>query len=132
MVQHVTRWQHSPWGCCQVIIWKAWLWAIVGNLFEESHAPCRIKTSFVDLERVGTMCPLQQTKFFVPSQWQPKAVTTFLTLFFLYFIYCWPWSCPKYSWNTAHWTLTNNKSIINCYPEVGFFSNVHLPRRRMH
>ena len=36
-------------GGHQVIIQKAWPSTIVGSVFEECHAPCTIKTSFVDL-----------------------------------------------------------------------------------
>jgi hypothetical protein len=33
--------------------WKAkvWSWTIVGNVFEECHAPCMLKTSFEDFEK---------------------------------------------------------------------------------
>jgi hypothetical protein len=32
-------------GGCQVIIWKAWLWTIIGNVFGERHASRTLKTS---------------------------------------------------------------------------------------
>ena len=33
---------------CQVIIWKTWLWTILGSVFGECHTPCTWKTSIVD------------------------------------------------------------------------------------
>lgn len=40
------QWELYNWG----IIRKAWPWAIAGNVFVECHAPCPLKTSFVDFE----------------------------------------------------------------------------------
>ena len=31
-------------------VW-AWPWTLVGNVFRECHAPCTLKTSFVDLKK---------------------------------------------------------------------------------
>ena len=36
---------------CQIIVWKAWPWTIVGNMFGECHTLWMLKTSFVDFEK---------------------------------------------------------------------------------
>jgi hypothetical protein len=36
----------EPWG-----EGGAWPWTLVGNVFRECHAPCTLKTSFVDLKK---------------------------------------------------------------------------------
>ena len=43
-------------GACQVIIQIAWPWTVVGSVFREYHAPCMLKTFFVDFENVLAHC----------------------------------------------------------------------------
>ena len=49
-----SRWCVCMYGCL-VIIRKAWPLATVGYVFEECHASCTPKTSFVDFETEGAL-----------------------------------------------------------------------------
>jgi hypothetical protein len=51
-------------GACQVIIQKTWPWTVVGSVFREYHAPCMLKTFFVDCEYVLAHCIRWNTRLY--------------------------------------------------------------------
>jgi len=48
-------------GCWQVYNTEAGTWSVVGNMFGECHAPCMLKTCFVDLKK-KSRCIVAATK----------------------------------------------------------------------
>ena len=61
----------------RVIIWKAWPYIIVGNVFGEYH-PCKLQTSFLDSEKEWVYCSYYKGWFCRPNsilfQYQSKVV----------------------------------------------------------
>ena len=65
-------------GDCRIIIRTSLPWTTMCNVFRECHAPCPLKTSFVDFEKKSIRTPvkqLQKTKCFVPTQLSQKSLT---------------------------------------------------------
>jgi hypothetical protein len=48
----------------------------MGNMFGDCHAPCALKTSFVDFERVGALYCYKSLNFssLLPIRWQSKVI----------------------------------------------------------
>ena len=97
----------NPLYHCQVIIPKAWLWAILGNVLGECHASCTLMTSIVDFEKRRRIAALKNNKFSVPTHtffsgsqkslsWLTHPFSHFYIVCIYYFC-----SCPEYSWNTV-------------------------------
>lgn len=88
----------------------------MGNMFGECHAPCTLKTSFVDFRRVGALLSLQKTKLFVPTkltilfQWKSTVIDTVDPSRSPFLLYYWTCSRPEYGWHIDRWTFSQNQS----------------------
>ena len=105
---------------------------IVSNLFGDCHAPCTIKTSFVDFEETNAHFSRYKRLHFSSLRNSPYIGSSsqrslgrypldpFLPIF-LYSLYIFYWTCsrPQFIWYTAGWTSNNNQSINKlCLPIV--------------
>lgn len=109
--------QVADMGCplsvvVQIIIWKAWPWIIVGNMFEECYAPCTLKPSFVDSKEQENCSHYKRLNFsslsFPIDRWRllppipPSFVYIFVILLNLFL---------SNEGNIYSYTLSNKQSI---------------------
>lgn len=102
------------WGGLPSYNWVCLTYTQVRNVFGESHASCKLQTTFVDFKKwEGALKQLQKTNFFVSTRPTfPEAVKcnchscpilpSFLYIFYILLNFFSYWI-----WNISHWTLNN-------------------------
>ena len=104
----------GEWGY-QVIIWKAWLWNIVRQVFWEHLSPCTLMISIVDLQKGCSR--YTKATFFIPTkpsilfQWLSNIVSPTIPCHVcIGFKNCSTCSYSSNTWNICCWTLSNQQS----------------------
>ena len=107
------------------MFWLRAYLTIHSKVFEQCHAPCTSKTSFVNLIKRRSRCLVVATKSYIvlphPTlhtffQWLLKVfslVVPSLPHFYIVFKYCWTCSRPEYGWNICHWMHPKINQSIN-------------------
>ena len=115
---------------CQVIMRIAWPWSLAGNMLGESHAPCKLSTSYVDFEKEWLHRFRYKRLVFRPYpilHFFFSGIKCYLSgspihplLLYSFYILCCTCSRAEYSWNLTHWTI--NQSCCVSIPVNGGFS----------